>query len=143
MLLQTTSAFIVEYQHWEGNVQASETQDRLEESFDETLDELRGDLAKAKSPRLPHELILCHVPGSASGKGYHGLFIYVRHSLFDELAVWQVFSVILANIATALGHAPPTPLSWGEEHARLARALPDRTANTFEVQDMAKAWPLV
>ncbi|KAF7973748.1 hypothetical protein HWV62_14332 [Athelia sp. TMB] len=112
---------------------------RAGQSVDAALDELRSELGRADAPRGPHELLLYHVPGP----GYHGLLIYEHHTLFDGLAVWQVLSAILANVAAALGRAPCTPLNWGEEHARLARALPDRTANTFEPQDMEREWPLV
>ncbi|KAF7978270.1 hypothetical protein HWV62_1108 [Athelia sp. TMB] len=113
------------------------------ESVDGALDALRAELGHAECARAPHELVVYHVPGAA-GEGEHGLLLYLRHTVFDGLAAWQVLGALIANIATALGSdAPLAPLNWGEECARLARAVPDRTENTFEEGDMHREWPLV
>ncbi|KAF7972386.1 hypothetical protein HWV62_18104 [Athelia sp. TMB] len=110
------------------------------EGVDGALDALRAELGHAECARAPHELVVHHVP-AAEGEE-HGLLLYLRHTVFDGLAAWQVLGALIANVAAALG-TPAPELQWGEECARLARAVPDRIANTFEEGDMAREWPLV
>ncbi|KZP25041.1 hypothetical protein FIBSPDRAFT_402912 [Athelia psychrophila] len=112
-----------------------------------SLEHWRSELAHAHCPRTNHLLTLYHISPSGSNSGAaHGLLLYAHHSLFDGIAAWQVLGCVLSEIACVIGGGDErawAPLAWGEEYARLARAVPDRTETKWEMEDMNQEWPAV
>jgi len=110
------------------------------------LSSLRVDLGRVDCVRTDDELKLFHILPCAQDPQVHGILMYVRHTLFDGIAAWQVMDCWLQELSQIIGNLPqpPTlPLEWGTEFSRLARPVADRVARPWSPRDLHGDWPIL
>lgn len=111
-----------------------------------TLSALRIELARADAPRTSDELKLYHITPHASKPQVHGILLYLKHTIFDGVAAWQVLDCVLEQLSRILGQSPghsSSPIEWGTEVSRLARPVADRVAHPWSPGDLHSEWPIV
>lgn len=116
-----------------------------ESGVNSAMDALRLDLGRADFDRTEDQLRQYYIIPSAAKPRVHGILFYLKHSLFDAGAAWNVLDAWLQELAGVMSTSSKVaaPLEWGTEISRLARPVSDRTDNPWSPADLHGEWPLV